>query len=213
MKTSQFAQLAKRVLPSLLPGFHVIGDLCIVSPISVTVRGYNFEGSDFSKDDFSLRTFFFPLCVPKVRFHFTFGQPLRISPGWNAKDPMLIEKLSSVMQREMRFLLGLNTAAVLAEALRPYVTPRNPHTLEAFAYSLILAEQEEEAEEILSELLVNIDRTIPWHQEVSSRAILIRNKLNDSVDIAKAQLASWERETAHNLGIENLIRRHNAAGV
>jgi hypothetical protein len=213
MTKSDFAKLAKRLLPSLLPGFEASGNLCLVSPFSGTVRGFHFEPSAFSKTAFYVNTFFFPLCVPAKQFHFTFGHRLGGNGRWDSMDPMLLPNLSKELQKERPFLLGLSKPIDVSKALKPLAELRNPHSLEAFAYTLILAGQVKAAADTLNDLLSAIDKAIIWQQEIASRAILIRDKLRSQPESASEQLATWERETARDLGIAKFLARSTNLSV
>ena len=205
MTKSDFAKLTKRLLQSLLPGFEASGNLCLVSPFSGTVRGFHFEPSAFSKTDFYVNVFLLPLCVPTKQFHFTFGHRLGGSGRWNSTDPMLLPNLSKELHKERSFLVGLEKPIDVAKALKPLAERRNLHSLEAFAYTLILAGQAEAAADTLNDLLSAIDKAVAWQQEIACRAVLIRDRLRNQPESATEQLATWERETAHDLGIAKFL--------
>jgi hypothetical protein len=205
MRRSDFANLAKRLIPTLLPGFEASGNLCLVSPFSGTVRGFQFEPSAFSKTDFYINVFFLPLCVPTKQFHFTFGHRLGRNGRWNSTDPMLLPNLSMELQKERPFLLGLDKPIDVVSALKPFAERRNLHSLEAFAYMQILAGQVGVGMDTLNDLLIATDIAVPWQQEIASRALLIRDKLRNRPESARGQLTTWEHETADDLGIAKFL--------
>jgi hypothetical protein len=203
VKTKEFVELEKRLLPNF-PGFTVKGKLLFISPVQNTIRGFYFEPSAFTGNDFYVNVFFLPLCVPAKCVHFTFGHRIGAEKRWRESAPNFDTNLTSEMLKEVPFLSSLKTPKDVAKALEPLTKRLNPHCLEAFAYTLIQAEETGAAAEALDTLLRLADMNVVWQQEIASRARLIRNELLKNPEEAQKQLAVWELETALNLGLENV---------
>ena len=111
------------------------------------------------------------------------------------------------MQKEVPFFTNLRTARDVAKALEPLTKPNesgyvNPYCYEALSYTLVQAGETTAAANVIDELLKSTDSTVGWEREVASRARLIRDKLLENPDEARQQLAAWEAQTIHNLGLE-----------
>jgi hypothetical protein len=218
MTTRQFVTLEKRLLPYLL-GFAIKGRLLFIRPISGTLRGFWFEGSDFDKNAFYVSAFFMPLYVPAENLHLGFGD--RLTDGgadrWSITDAGYESRLLTKVLAQVSWLSSLGTAAQLADALRSFVRSSEPdyinaHAYEALAYTLIRMGSKVEAVETIDFLLRDIDPEIPWQREIGHRAEEIRKKLLVSTDKAKQQLDGWEIQSIQNLGLsqaQDKMRRNS----
>jgi hypothetical protein len=109
------------------------------------------------------------------------------------------------MQKEVPFLASLRTPTDVANALKPLTMPNqngyvNPHCSEALAYALVLSGDIQAAATVLDRLLKSANPLIAWENEIASRARLVQEKLEQPENVLD-QLAAWETETVHNLGI------------
>lgn len=197
MKTNHFVKLEKQLLPHF-PGFTVKGKMLFISPVERTLRGFHFEPSSFSDEDFYVNVFFLPFCVPVEEVHYTFGH--RVGQRWKINKPDLQKDLTAEMQKELGFVAGLITPRDVAAALEPFAKRRNPHSLEAYSYTLIQAGESQAASAVIEELRHLLDSNVSWQQEIASRTQLIRDKLAKDVKEAQEQLKAWESQTASNLG-------------
>ena len=172
-----------------------------MSPVEGTLRGFGFEPSAFTANNFYVNAFFLPLCVPVKRVHFTFGRRIGKQKRWSTDDPHLEAALTSEMLSEARFLSGLRRPADLVKALEPLLKRGNPHAREAFAYSLIHAGETARALETLGALLNAAEVGVTWQGKIAMRAQLIRDKLLKDLSQAQKQLRAWEADTVSSLGL------------
>lgn len=197
MKTTNFVKLAKQILPHF-PGFVVKGKILFMSPVEKTLRGFHFEPSAFSDEDFYVNVFFLPFCVPVKEVHYTFGH--RVGQRWKVNEPNLLRELTHRMLKEAPYVAHLMTPDDVAVALEPFAKRRNPHSLEAYAYTLVQSGQLRKASVVLEDLGDVLDKTVDWQHEIASRAQLIRDHLAADGKEATEQLKIWEAETASELG-------------
>ena len=205
MNTKQFLAIEKRLLPSF-PSFAVKGALMFIQPLGNTLRGFYWEPSDFGKKEFFVNAFFLPLYVPTKHLHFTFGHRVGVRRRWSIDRSDLESTLSLEMQKEVPFLTSLRTPKDVASALKPLTMPNqngyvNPNCYEALAYALVLSGDIKAAATVLDQLLNSANPLVAWENEIASRARLVREKLEQPENVLE-QLAAWEAETVHNLGIE-----------
>jgi len=205
MKTKEFVALEKRLLPNF-PGFAIKESLMFFSPVGHILRGFCFESSRFDKKDFYVNRFFMQLCVPHKYVHFTFGGRVG-QGGWKADEPDLETALNTEMQKELPYLVELQTPNDVARYLEPLTKPNprgyiNPHCLEALACSLVQAGELTASADELDNLLNLSSSAVAWERDIASRAQLLRAKLVENPADAQQQLEAWENETASNLGLE-----------
>jgi hypothetical protein len=208
VNTKQFLAIEKRLLPSF-PGFAVMGATMFIQPTNNTLRGFHWEPSAFNKKEFFINAFFLPLYVPTKHLHFTFGHRVGLNQRWSIDRSDLESALSLEMQKEVPFLTSLGTPRNVANALNPLTMPNqngyvNPHCYEALAYALVLAGELKAAASVLDRLLQRASPLADWENEIASRARLVQEKLGQPQEIIE-QLAEWETETIHNIGIESFI--------
>jgi hypothetical protein len=206
MTTKEFLAIEKRLLPGL-PGFAVKGALMFMQPLGQVLRGFHLEPSAFSKRDFYVNIFFLPLYVPIKHLHFTFGHRVGPNKRWIADRSDLESVLGSEMQKEVPFLTSLETAKGVAKAFEPLTRPNkagyvNPHCYEALAYALVQAGETTAAANVIDTLLKSVNLTVEWEGEIALRVRLLRDKLLKKPSLAREQLAVWQAETIHNLGLE-----------
>lgn len=207
MKTKQFIELETHLLPNF-PGFVVKGKLMFISPVEHTLRGFHFEASAFAKKNFYINVFFMPLCVPVKHIHFTFGHRIGPNKRWSVDQPELEGTLASEMLKEIPVLVGLKTAKDVAEAVElltkgnPTSGYVNPHCYEALAYNRIQSGEIPVAANVIDILLEKINPSVAWEKEIALRVRLIKSKLLENPEEAKNQLATWEAESIHNLGLQ-----------
>lgn len=215
MRTKQFAQLGKQLLPHL-PMFVIEKRVLFKSPVDDFLCGLFFESSA-DAEWFYFSVFFLPLFVPNDSVHGTFGSRIGRATDWCADNPKLLADLTAAIQNEaMPFLDNVATLAGVLNYLKVNVDcdrPRvNSHVLEAYAYALIKNGDYSSAWESLTELSQMLQgATIPWVMEQRSRAQLIEGKLLRSPEEALTQLELWRTETVSNLGLEkhcNTVARH-----
>jgi len=205
VNTKQFLAIEHRLLPRF-PNFTVKGALMFIQPLDNTLRGFYWEPSTFSKKEFFVNAFFLPLYIPTKHLHCTFGHRVGLRRRWSIDRFDLESTLGSEMQKEVPFLMSLRTPTDVANALKPLAIPNqngyvNPNCSEALAYALVLSGDIKAAATVLDRLLKSANPLIAWENEIASRARLVQEKLEQPENVLE-QLAAWETETVHNLGIE-----------
>lgn len=204
MKTKEFIALEKRLLPKF-PGFAIKGSLMLMSPLDRTLRGFDFDGSDFDRTSFYVHAFFLPLCVPSEHLSFNFGERVRHNGAdrWGITDPDVEVELQSAMQKEAAFLKKLETTEAVVGALRSIAQHSgDPYAYQAIAYILAREGNVQPAVAELEDLINSLDPSSDWELAMASRADLLKTKLLKNPEEAKKQLEAWESETIHNLGLE-----------
>lgn len=204
MKTRDFVHLQKKIVPYLSTRLVVRGSYCYLTPIGDTLKGFYFESSAFSPKHFYVTAFFLPLSVPVSQIHLTFGRRVGANERWDSDQTGVEAALLDAMQRELSFLLELNSPSKLLNALEVFARGGNPHCSEAFAYALIEAGQISRSIEVLRYIMTTIDRTVPWQQEILDRVIMIGGLLPTAVEEAKHRLIKWRLESVRALGLENV---------
>jgi hypothetical protein len=205
MKKKQFESVGERILPDL-PGFACDGWLLYARPVSHILRGFCCDGSGFDPSLFTVTVFVLPLYVPTTHLHFTFGNRLKDERGcdkwWNIQEPDLANTLLSSIQREgLPFLEGVRQPSELVALVERLPGNTNPHSLEAIAYSLAMADDHAAAHTALDRLVKALDLKIVWQAEMMERAKQLAHKLNADPQAAKQQLAEWEQATVDTLGV------------
>jgi hypothetical protein len=213
MKTRDFVALEKHLVPRV-PGFSIKGSLFFIAPVGHTLRGFSFEGSSFDKTSFYVWHFFLPMCVPRKYLSFNLGDRVRNtkSEGWSSEETNLEAKLTLAIQREAQFLTALKTPEAVVQALKSLVrNSKDPYGHEAFAYMLARAGDTDAAIRALDHLLSLLNPTVSWQQEMALRAQMLKTKLVANPPEAADQLAVWEAESLHNLGLEEF--RHQGESL
>jgi hypothetical protein len=74
--------------------------------------------------------------------------------------------------------------------------------LEGIGYALARQSEVTRAIEVFNRLLDRADMTISWHRELAQRVGNLKGMLAESPEEALAKLAASERETVHNLRLD-----------
>jgi hypothetical protein len=230
MRKKQFETICNKLLPHL-PGFACNGWLLYATPVGHVLRGFCCDPSGFDRTRFTVVVFALPSYVPAAHLSFTFGHRLKDNRGcdywWDTQDTNLVENLlTCIVEQGLPFLAALDDPKRMVELAkevefegqsewlrhrREQCLPmsleeevfriRNPYVLEAIAYSEVVAEDYGAAETGLSDLVKQLDKTIPWQGEMLERANVLKAKLNSAPQEAKQLLLDWEKTTLRNLGL------------
>lgn len=205
MKKKQFEALCKKLLPDL-PGFACKGWLLYAHPVSHILRGFCCDDSGFDPTSFAVSVFVLPLYVPTQHVYFNYGHRLRDERGcanwWNIQEPDSASKLLSSIQREgLPFLDGVRQPSQMVALVERLPGNTNPHSLEAIAYSLAMANEYVAAQSALDRLVKALDVKIGWQAEMMERAKQLGEKLNIDPQGVKQLLTEWEQATVKNLGL------------
>lgn len=208
MKTTEFIALEKRLLPNF-PGFAIKGSLMLLPPLEHTLRGFDFDGSDFDRTSFYVHAFFLPLCVPSKYLSFNFGERMRHNGAdrWNITDANVEIELELSMQKEVPLLRRLETPEAVIDALRfRALRSQDPYAYQAIAYMLAREGNIRTAVAELDHLIESLDPSSDWELAMAARADLLRTKLLENPEGAKKQLEAWQAETIQNLGLERFTQ-------
>jgi len=201
MKNKDFASLAQRLLPNL-PGFVVKAPLMFIPPVKHTLRGLCFESHSHEANLFYVWVFFQPLFVPTKHLTLTFGKRISDEP-WNADASNLIHELGGALKREtLPFLSPIESPHGVAVAAKSLRLSQNPNVQETIAYALARAGDVGKAVAELDILLGMLDVKVPWQLEMAERAKLLKAELLSDAHGAQNLLATWETESARNLGLD-----------
>jgi len=197
--------MCRNILPDL-PGFACQGWLLYAHPVSHILRGFCCDGSSFDPSIFTVTVFVLPLYVPTTHLHFNMGNRLKDERGcdkwWNIQEPDLANKLLNSIQREgLPFLDGVRQPSQMVALVERLPGNTNPHSLEAIAYSLAMADDYVAAETALDRLVKALDVKIGWQAEMMERAKQLGEKLNTDPQGVKQLLTEWEQATVRSLGL------------
>jgi hypothetical protein len=121
---------------------------------------------------------------------------------WNIGEPDLANKLLGSIRREgLPFLDGVCQPSQMVALVGRLPGNTNPHSLEAIAYSLAMADEYGGAQSALDRLVKALDAKIGWQAEMMERAKQLGEKLKADPQGAKQLLAEWEQATMKNLGL------------
>ena len=103
MKADYVKKLFSKYLSSLLPGFQIKGNLIFYKDFDLILRGYYFDSSNYSTNEFRLNVFVQPMYTPFEAVYFSFGyiinSKLGNSPGkWWSINP---ESEQNVMKKSL----------------------------------------------------------------------------------------------------------------
>ncbi len=203
MRTKEFVSLERQLL-SELAGFSIKGPLMFIAPVTSLLRGISFEPSAFDKTSFYVDKFIMPLCVPTRYLNFNFGDRVRESGGsdcWSSDMPNLISELTTALkQQAVPFLTSVKSLLHFVELAQS--CSDNPHTPKSIAFALARAGRIEEAINVIDKFLPQLDLTVAWQKDIAELSSFLRIKLVTDPAETQQQLAAWEAESVHNLGLD-----------
>ena len=209
MRGRELEKLYRRYLLADLPGFGYKGPLLFAQPVVHLLRGFYFESSAFDADAFYLWVFVQPLYVPVDFIYFDFGTRLsgHRGQGWtmNRQDEgaTMADVLAGMKDQGLPFLARVQTPRDLAHKA-PLVggRERSPNSVEAVAYSHLLAQECSEAREAIDRLQAMLragDAADPWGAQMLERSELVRDRLERDPRHAVELLEEWNEQTRTNL--------------
>jgi tetratricopeptide (TPR) repeat protein len=198
--------LQQSLLPEL-SGFIARGDIMYMTPAVELLRGINFSGSGFSKQNFYVSTFIMPLCVPTKHLTLSFGGSLRIIgqlDSWSADRTHLKEELAEAIGTQAKpFLDSVASLDEFVERIEPISA--NPRNLEARGYALARLGRSDEAIETLRSLL-QINPTYQWEIDLAREASSLLTALEHDPNRAKEITLNIEQQTRRNLKLPEIER-------
>lgn len=176
----------------------------LLPPVDRLLRGVWFDRSAYDNTSFSVTAFIMPLCVPTQNLEFTFGERIRHSGGgdrWALEMPGLASHLTAALRGQaLPFLSKGETLEGFIEIAR--ASPQTGRTLEALGYALARVGETKQAAEVFGQLGSMLNLDIAWQRELADQVRGLSTKLVEHPEEAREQLAKWEDETVHNLGLD-----------
>jgi len=216
MRTREVEKYLKQYLAPHLEGFEVHKRLVYKKPPKPFISGFYFDELRHDPRKLFVWVFVQPAIVPREHFAFSFASVIgNISGGgrisWaieeGSEEETFEEILGYVHQEGLPYLNSHNTPRAFIDFNGYKAVPPHVIVMEAFAYSLLLEGQNDEAESKLIEMLHIINeeniKKSPWLVDYKQRGNIILDSLRNSHESAIDQLDIWSNETLKNLGLEN----------
>jgi hypothetical protein len=191
-----------------LPGFVAHKSLLFEPSAEWLLRGFLYESSGHTGDDFYMWAFVQPLYVPQDGVTLNYGDRLDGSSHfWSLSEgpdeaTVMREVLSAIKDEGLRILGALQSPADLAKAALGRLIPEDVNTRELAAYSLILSGERERARSLLKEMDVGREADEPaWIGEARARGHRILALLDEEAEVVVDQLGAWRDETVAALGL------------
>jgi hypothetical protein len=195
-----------------MPGFVTNkGNKLFIAPIESVFRGYLFESTAGSREDFYFWWFFMPMVPATDHFYLTHGERLRVprgDTGWRTDMDDLPEKLLAAMQpRAMPILRSINS---ISDAIREIYKLRLPgevtdiNHLDNLACLMILDGQYKAAADVLDKIVAHEhgDDQRQWVLDIVNRIKDLRTELTNDPDRAVRQVRQWQDSTFKSLKLE-----------
>jgi hypothetical protein len=206
VKAAEFSAVWDRV-SRLLPGYSARKPMMFQTPISHTLKGLYFEGSQSSPGGYYVWVFFQPLFVPSE--HVTFNLGMRLGSGsmtWDVVGDDKAEALLHAIETEaLPALQGLDTAKQVASRAGEIAEHGGPKAIEAAAYSLAYAQDIKAAVPYLDSLIEGLDSAVEWQKRMAERAVLLREDVLHDPDRARLRLEEWRQLTIRKLMLEDYM--------
>ena len=210
MTKRELSSVARRLLP-YLPGFTAKADLLVAIPLTHTLRGISLYQSSGARD-FYAHVFFQPLFIPCQHIVLNLGWRLGgWGHTWNADAPAAIQMLGITAEREaLPFLTAIRSMDDVVRAARKLNQPGDWYTQEAIAYALVRAGHVAPAVGALRRFAAALDRVVDWQRASAERAENLVDTLLSDPDEAQRMLHQFQRNTARELNISELLTADDA---
>jgi hypothetical protein len=208
VKGRELERLYRQYLLADLPDFTYKGSLLFVRPVVHFLRGFSFDTSSFDADSFHVEAFIQPLYVLADSIRYNFGMRLhgQLGQGWKLDRQdvatTMNEDLASIEKEGLYFVSRVQTPRDLARKAVLLGHSQDVYTVEAIAYSSVLAREFPEALQSLERLqglLRAHGLDTPWLVEMLDRSELVRQRLERDPEAAIAVLEEWNEQTRANL--------------
>lgn len=219
MRNTDCYRLAKVLLPQL-PGFVTNKkNKLFIAPIGHVLRGFTFESSAYSREDFYFTWFFMPICGPIDYLTLSYGGRLNVPgghAGWRTDMPDLPEKLLAAMRpKALPLLQSIHSIQDTIEAiyqrrgktvfgLKMTRQVTDIHVQDDLACLQILDGKFDEARVMLDKIVAHehgTDRR-QWILDIVERMKGLRTKLQKDPQLAVAQVRAWQDDTFTALKLE-----------
>ena len=202
MKIRDFERIGREI-GAFLPGFEAKGQLLFANPVGDILRGFFFDGSDYSRTAFRIVGFFQPLFPAMNHVHLTFGERLRDDSGrdgWDAAQPDFMSSLRRAVLVEaprIQAVKDATSAAVILFATKS----ENLHGAEAYAQCLARSNNVSAAQVEWSQLAGRLERNIVWQEDMLARIEALSAAFSVSDDKGNELLDTWANATRLALGL------------
>lgn len=190
-----------------MSNFAIRGSLVVMTPMTHTLRGLCFEGSDYDARSFYVSYFFLPLFIPRDYLVLTFGERIRCAQGgdrWNLDDVGVDSALrTAIVERAVPFLSTIRTIQDMIAQLVPYADRRNVHAREAIAYAFARI-GDQRARAAIQDLERSLDCRIAWQAAMAGRAQTLLEMLRLGPAAVQEQLNQWQAHTISRLALTGL---------
>ena len=211
MRYSDCYRLAKILLPHMIGFVTNKKSELFLAPIGSIFRGFVFESTAGSREDFYFWWFFMPMAPEKDHFVFSYGERLRVpggNTGWRTDMKDLPDKLLAAMQPKALPLLRSITG--IPHAIRAIRSDVGSHDityindLDNLACLMILDEQYDAAREVLDQIIAfeRGDDQRQWVLSIVQRMKNLRSTLWEDRAAAHAQVRQWQSSTLRHLKLE-----------
>ena len=206
MKKKDAEKIGKQLLPNM-PGFQAKGNLVFSRPISHVLQALYFEGSSYSKEDFYLNIFIFPLFSPEEHLSFNYGERLQHSmgQGWNTDMPNLISQLEEAVNSEQAalYLTPINSISEFIQRLDVINSgsDKSLYYYEAMGFAHVLNGETDEAFKNLRKVEEQANVSSHWQLKLKERSEYFQKLLKENPIQAIKQLEEWEAFTVENLKV------------
>jgi hypothetical protein len=209
VRSRRAERLSRAYLQDGLSGFVAYRSLLLEPSAEWLLRGFLYESSGHTGDDFYMWAFVQPLYVPQKDVTLDYGKRLGGSSRfWSLSEgpdeaTVMGEVLGAMKGEGLRFLEALQSPAHLARAALGRLIPEDVNTREVAAYSLILSGDREQARSLLKQMDVGREADEPvWTGEARARGHRILALLDEEAEVVVDQLRAWRDETVAALGID-----------
>jgi hypothetical protein len=175
--------------------------------VSEILHAFQVEVSGLTKRAVYVECFVLPLYVPQSYISFDFGNRLR-DPATGASrweienEDQALARMARVMRGDGLAFLGRirSTADLMTHLGTTFGSFENPHTLEALAYTQVVADKPDRARDTLRKLQGLLDLSVEWESEMHERVSVIATCVaTGDLQSALDQLAAWQRSSVGNL--------------
>ena len=211
MTGKEFQRLIREYLLPKIDGFAVKGGLLFETQIQYVLKGYCFEPSGWSRQDFYLTMLVQPLFVPKTGIVFSIGD--RLNPGMTISDEneseVMAEVAKQIRKKGAPFLRRFDTLSDLTYGVVKYhLNKHDIYAPEMAAYGAILLGDKKYAMKMFqcAEDRFNMDDDRrQWVLDVMDRIHSMRRLFESDPPGAVSKLKRWREETAANLKLTKFL--------
>lgn len=211
MRNADCYRLAKDLLPQLPKFVTNKKSEIFIAPIGHVLRGFTFESSAYTKEDFYFWWFFMPICRPIGHLTLNYGGRLNVPggySGWRTDMPELPDKMLAAMKPvALPLLQSINSIQDVIEAIYAHRGTREVDDINVqddIACLQILDGRTDEAGIMLDSIIAHehgTDRR-QWVLNIVERTKQLKTKLQKDPKLSMTQVESWQDQTFRALQLE-----------